>query len=197
MRWSIRSLFIATILAGSLIAGCDPAGSRATPSPTEPSELLGGLLGGKKVQGYTLVKAPLLSLQELSISGLIGVQGGQITLLGHTLTVPAGAVGQPTLFVLTVLPTGYVEVDLEASLTSLLGGLLDIGGSGFLKPVPVTLSYAAGTNVSDPRRLTILRVNSLLGYGKYEVMPSRVNLTGKTVTTELDHFSRYVIAMPY
>jgi hypothetical protein len=197
MRWSIRSLFVATILAGSLIAGCDPAGSRVSPSPTEPQELLGGLLGGNKVQGYTLVKAPLLSLEDLSISGLIGLQGGQLTLLGHTLTVPAGAVSQPTLFVLTVLPTGYVEVDLEASLTSLLGGLLDVGSRGFAKPVPVTLSYAAGTNVSDPRRLTILRVNSLLGYGKYEVMPSRVNLTAKTVTTELDHFSRYVIAMPY
>jgi hypothetical protein len=197
MRTSLRTLLVTTVLASSLFAGCNLADSESRPSPTEPQELLGGLLGGNKVQDYTLVKAPLISLSEVSISGLIGVQGGQITLLGHTLTVPAGAVDQPTLFALTVLPTGYIEVDLEASLRSLLGGLLDVGGDGFLKPVPVTLSYAAGTNVSDPRRLVILRVNSLLGYSKYEVMPSRVNLTGKTVSTELDHFSRYVIAMPH
>lgn len=199
MRWFRKSWIALPFLAVALISGCESGGSRSLPSPTEPQELLGSLLGGDKVKGYTLVRAPLLASAGdlLSVNGLIGGEGGQLTLLGHTLTVPVGAVTEPTLFVMTVLPTGYVEVSLEASISTLLRGLLDIGGRGFLKPVPVSLSYAGATNVADPSRLTILRVTSLLGYGKYEVMPSRVDRAARTVTTELDHFSRYVIAMPY
>jgi hypothetical protein len=193
----VRKLWIALpFLVFALIAGCNPGDSHPLESSTEPQELLGGLLGGNRVSGYTLVKAPLLSPSELSISATIGSNGGELTLLGHTLTVPVGAVTRPTLFLITVLPTGYVEVDLTASITGLLGNLLDVGSRGFLKPVPVTLSYASATNVEDPRWLTILRVNSLLGYRQYEVMPSTVDRDRKTVTAELDHFSRYVIAMP-
>jgi hypothetical protein len=197
MRWFTR-LVALPFLVAVLFTGCDAAGERSIQSPTEPQELLGGLLGGNRVKGYTLVQAPLLPAPgDLSISGLISVGGGQLSLLGHTINVPAGAVDRPTLFALTVLPTGYIEVNLVASVTDLLGGLLDVGGQGFLKPVPVTLSYDRATNVVDPSRLTILRVNSLLGYGRYEVMPSRIDRSSRTVTTELDHFSRYVIAMPY
>ena len=196
MRWARRSWIALPLLAFALIAGCDPGNSRSLQSPTEPQELLGGLLGGNRVSGYTLVKAPLLSLGDLSLSNLIGINGGEISLLGHTLVVPVGAVTKPTLFLMTVLPTGYVEVDLTASVTGLLGSLLDVGSKGFLKPVPVTLSYAAGTNVTDPSRLTILRVTSLLGYKRYAVMPTVIDYEAKTVTAELDHFSRYVIAMP-
>jgi hypothetical protein len=196
MRWVRKSWIALPFLVFALVAGCDPGNSRSLQSPTEPQELLGGLLGGNRVSGYTLVKAPLIPTGDLSLSNLIGIEGGEISLLGHTLVIPVGAVTKPTLFLMTVLPTGYIEVDLTASVTGLLGSLLDVGSRGFLKPVPVTLSYASGTNVSDPSRLTILRVSGLLGYRRYEVIPTVLNREEKTVTAELDHFSRYVIAMP-
>jgi len=190
-----RLLFVPLLLAAAL-TGCD-APNRPSLYPSQPEPLLGSLLGGTTAQ-YTLVREPLLSpvSQILSTSGLIGINGGSITLLGHTLTVPSGAVTQPTLFVLSILPTGYVEVELEASVSSLLGTVLNVGGQGFLKPVPVTLTYSRATNVSDPRKLKIVHLKGLLGYKEMVVLPTRVDLEKKTVTADLEHFSRYAIAIP-
>src|SRR5690606_11105780 len=112
------------------------------------------------------------------------------------LLVPPGAVSQPTLFSLVVLPTGYVEVELGAVVNSLLGLVFDVGEQGFLKPVPVTLSYSGATNVSDPSGLQIARVNSLLGYRNLEALPSTVDPQAQTVTAHLDHFSRYLLVRP-
>ena len=92
------------------------------------------------------------------------------------------------------LPGGYVEVDLNASLFGLLGGLLNIGERGFYKPVTVTLSYERSTNVPDPTKLVIIRLNGL--GGTPEEVPTRVDPVNKTVSADLDHFSRYAIAFP-
>jgi hypothetical protein len=180
-----------------IVTACDQAGAGSPMSPKAPNNLLG--LGGT-APGYTLVRDPLLPVilgipQALTTGTLIGFGGGQVTLLGHVLTVPTGAVSQPTLFTLTVLPTGYVEVNLLGTLSTLLG-VLDVGSKGFLKPIPVSLTYERATNVSDPSKLKVLRIQSLLGYGTYQVMPSTVDSTTKKVTAQLDHFSRYTLAYP-
>ena len=195
MLRNLKKLAFVPILLLAVTA-CDTAEMGPT-APSTPDPLLGGLLGGNNVQGYTLVRDPLLPgiLNAVSTGSLIGFNGGSISLLGHTVTVPVGAVTKPTLFSLIVLPTGYVEVDLTATLTSILGPF-DVGAAGFQKLVPVSLSYARGTNVSDPSQLKVLRIKSLLGYGNYEVMPTTVNTTTKTANTQLDHFSRYTLAMP-
>ena len=193
-----RRLAILPLLLSIAIAGCDRPEERSGLIPTAPEALVGSLLGGESVQGYTLVKDPLVPgiTSALSKGSLIGFSGGQVELLGHTLIVPLGAVTKPTLFTLTVLPTGYVEVELLATTTSLLGVVVDVGSNGFLKPVPVKLTYSRATNVSDPTKLRILRIKSLLGYGKYEVLPSRVDQASRTVTADLDHFSRYTMGYP-
>jgi hypothetical protein len=175
----------------------DPIAAVAPSAEIDP--LLGGLLGGTPPAGYTLVKDPILSLSGITTSvktsAIIGFNGGSISLLGHTLTVPVGAVTSPTIFVMTVLPTGYVEVDLLATVNTLLG-VLDVGSKGFAKPVPVTLTYSRATNVGTRTNLKVLRIKSLLGYGTYEVMPSTVDTYNKNVTAPLDHFSRYTLAYP-
>lgn len=196
MRRFWKQLFLVPALVVAVLAGCEVA-DRTPLEVTAPQPLLGGLLGGNQAS-YTLVKDPLLPgiLQAVSTNALIGVQGGQITLLGHTLTVPAGAVSQPTIFTLTVLPTGYVEVNLTATLTSVLGLVLNVGDDGFLRPVPVTLSYARATNVTDPSKLTVVHLGGLLGYKNIQPVPSTVDPASKTVTADLEHFSRYSLAMP-
>jgi len=192
-----KQFLVVPFLAVAVLAGCEAA-DRTPLEVTAPQPILGGLLGGNQVAGYTLVKDPLVPglLQAVSTNALIGVEGGQITLLGHTLTVPAGAVSQPSIFTLTVLPTGYVEVNLTATLTSVLGLVLNLGEQGFLKPVPVTLSYARATNVTDPSELTIVHAKGLLGYRYLEPVPSTVDTVTETVTAELEHFSRYLLAYP-
>jgi len=196
MRILRKLAFVPVLLLA--VTACEQVGDpTAAVAPSSAQPLLGALLGGESVQSYTLVKDPLLPgiTQSVSTGSLIGLSGGSISLLGHTLTVPAGAVTSPTLFTLTVLPTGYVEVDLLATVNSLLG-VLDFGSKGFAKPVPVTLTYSRATNVASPSKLKVLRIKSLLGYGQYEVMPSTVDTYKKTVTAPLDHFSRYTLAYP-
>lgn len=127
---------------------------------------------------------------ELSLSQIIGLQGGSVSLAGHTITVPFGAVTEPTLFTLELANNGYVEVELSAVVTDLLGRVIDVGSSGFEKPVTLSLTYARATNVTDPSRLKIVRLKS---NGRHEVLPSTVQTGPLTVTATLDHFSRYAM----
>lgn len=153
-------------------------------------------------QGYTLIKEPaptqpstlfgwLIDVVEATIALLLGSDGGILTLLGHILNVPAGAVSEPTLFSMTVIQNGYVEVELTATPKSLLRSLFfwrKAEEVQFNVPVGLSLSYARATNVTDPSRLKIMRVNP---DGNHEILPSVVDTVNKTVTAELDHFSRY------
>lgn len=197
MRRCWKNVLTIPLVAAAVLAGCEAAD---TGSITAPAESRSGLLGllGSSTSRFTLVDDPLVPgiTSSLSSSALIGLDGGTVTLLGHTLAVPAGAVPQPTLFTLTVLPTGYVEVDLTATVSSVLGLVLNVGSEGFLKPVPVTLTYSRATNIDAPGELQIVHLRGLLGYRDMMPLPSRVDLRNQTVTADLEHFSRYSIAMP-
>lgn len=196
-RFKIWRLFAFAFLALAA-AGCD----RSVESPTGPGGSPDALLrlgggGGGESGSYTLANDPLLpglDPDNLSVSRLIGLGGGSLSLFGHRLEVPAGAVLQPTVFTVAVLPTGSVEVYLTAINTGLLGRVLNVGADGFRRPVPVTLSYARSTNVPDPSRLVVLRMNGRNGLP--EPLPSRVDRVARTVTADLDHFSRYAVAFP-
>ncbi|HEY8468704.1 MAG TPA: hypothetical protein VIL18_03630 [Longimicrobiales bacterium] len=141
---------------------------------------------------YTIIEGPPLGF-PLQLTKLISVQGGTISLLGHTLVVPKGAVTSPTLFTMLVGLNGKVEVHLTALVPTLFN-LLNIGEQGFRKPVRLTLSYAHARNVQDPNDLVIVYVPGLLGYNRVEPLPTTVDTVRKTVTAELDHFSRYALA---
>ena len=143
--------------------------------------------------GYTLIEERLgVTLGDLSASQVIGLDGGTVQLLGHQIHVPVGAVSQPTLFTIRIVTNGFVEVDLTA--LGGVGGVIDVGAAGFAVPVKLTLTYARSPNVTDPTRLLILRKLGPGYQGTYEVMPSRVDTTSKTVEADLDHFSDYVMA---
>jgi hypothetical protein len=154
-------------------------------------------------QGYTLVKEPpppaprrsllgwLIRVVEATLAKLLGSEGGILSLLGHILNVPAGAVSEPTLFSMTAIQSGHIEVELTATPKSLLRRLLfwrPVAEVQFEVPVALSLSYARATNVTDPSRLRIMRVNP---DGNHEILPSVVDTVNKTVTAQLDHFSRY------
>ncbi len=182
-----RTLFaLPVLLAGLLLSSCERP---ATESPTTPSAVA---THSSSLSSYTRIEGRIpADIPDLQASKLIGVEGGSVSLAGHTITVPAGAVGQPTLFTLTLATNGYVEVDLSATVTDLLGNTIDTGSQGFKLPVTLSLTYAWASNVSDPSRLLILR---LLDKDKVEPLKSTVDPTGKTVTVQLDHFSKYCLA---
>lgn len=125
----------------------------------------------------------------LQLSQVVGLLGGEITVAGHKLTVPAGAVSTPTLFTVRAMNNGYIELELNAVVDGLLG-IVNVGESGFKKPVTVTMTYARATNVTDPQRLKVMRLNN---NGRHEILPTTVSANGLTVSAKLDHFSRYAM----
>lgn len=184
MRGPRLVLSTVTLLFSAALLSCGTSDAeRASPlAPTPDAAVAAGV-------SYTRVTEVLpLTVPTLDVSQVIGVDGGSLSLLGHRIDVPAGAVTVPTLFTMSVLPNGMVEVELSATLKGLLGSLIDIGGSGFRKPVMLSLTYARATNVTDPSRLRIMRLNS---NGKHEILPSTVETGPLIVKAQLDHFSRY------
>ena len=184
-RW--KSLLAYPLLSLLLVAGCEPGGSDGAPgSPTGPRAT-------QSLEDYTLVESSPLALPEQT-AALIGGSGGVLSLLGNTLTVPAGAVGESTLFSLTRLPGASIQVDLLATRSSVFGAAIDVGAEGFLggKAVQVKLTYAGATNVEDPDRLVVLYLRP---DGGVEEVPTTVDEAARTVTVELEHFSRYAMAM--
>jgi hypothetical protein len=187
-RW--KSLLSYALLSGLLLTSCEPGSPGILESPTAPSAAPSA---DAAAAGYTFVSASPLSALTSTVS-LIGASGGALSLLGHTITVPAGAVTQPTLFSIAALPSGRIEVELRALRISLFGQSLDVGSGGFHagKTVRLTLSYAGATNVDDRSRLVVLYMRS---DGGVEELPTTVNTAARTVTVELSHFSRYCMAM--
>lgn len=195
-RWRPRATLLAVFLAA--LAGCEPVVEPTSEPPFAPEvarQLLesDGTVLDEQGNDYTLVEGQLpTDVPTLSVSRLVDASGGSLRLAGHALTVPAGAVEAPTVFVLEVLPTGRVEVELRALVSSPFG-TEDVGERGFDRPVSLTLSYAWARGVEDPGDLQILHLRD---DGIAEPLATRVDPVGRTVTADLEHFSRYCMAIP-
>lgn len=196
MRSRIPLLRSIALLAGLVaFAGCDRSSNPE--SPLAPQFVSGSNSGSGYGYSYSknysvkLVNEPMLSTGDLQVSKLIGLNGGSISLLGHTLTVPAGAVTVPTLFTMANLPlTPSIDVEVTATVTDLVGRVIDVGSFGFDKEVTLTLSYSRATNLSGSSRLWICYV----GPDGLIELNSSVNTKSKTVSTRLNHFSKYAMA---
>src|SRR5688500_15370666 len=186
----------------------------------EPQQLLGleGLLGELtganttvravdqhgNIRTFTLVREPLLTnvlgdvVQTVdgllaTVTRLIGADGGTLRLLDHRLVVPSGAVDQPTTFELGVLLNGYTQVELTATAPG-ASGRIDVGAEGFNRAVRLDMTYERASNVRDPRKLVILRLNPAGLDALHEVVPATVDQSNERVTTWLEHFSGYIMA---
>jgi len=187
-KWSAKLAIVVALATTS----CD-RGPVAPEIPADPQAgLIGNLLNGLTGSSspFQLVTDPLsLTLGNLAATKIIGPAGGSISLNGHSIVVPAGAVSLPTLFTMTAITDGHITVDLSA-VAWLLGRLIDVGERGFSKQVTLTLSYANNTSITDPSRLVIVHLNG----SRSEVLPTTVDTVNKTASAKLNHFSKYCLA---
>jgi hypothetical protein len=186
---SFTRRFAPALLVLLALASC----SDTTPSATETQF---AVQAASTTGEYAPVREMLPKdlLPGVSLSSVIGIQGGKISLAGHVLTIPAGAVTIPTLFTMTVPLNGYVEVELLATVSTVLGTVIDVGAQGFKKPVTLSLTYArAMPNVDNPSKLFIAYMKNG-DYIELQKLPSWTDRNQKLVSAELDHFSKYCMA---
>jgi hypothetical protein len=162
--------------------GCDNLSETKLTGPSDESNIL---IITKDANGYTIAQEtdPAVGI----VSASIDENGGSLNIGNHVLTVPAGAVSQPTLFTMTKL-VDDIKIGLTA--TRLLPN--DVGHAGFNVPVTLSLSYANAA-VPNAEALKILWIKP---DGSQVVQPSLVDAAGQDVIGTLSHFSDYGVGWP-
>lgn len=134
----------------------------------------------------------------------IGSSGGSLSLAGHSLVVPEGAVSGSMCFTLELGTGDYVDVQLHAwEMESSEGCEVEEDGEEgwkgtlwtgeFEVPVALSLTYSRANNVSDPSDLVVAWQKTSTDM---DLLPSQVDPAAETVSTQLDHFSDYILAFP-
>ena len=186
-----RKIFTAGLagVVGLAMVGCSLVDSPTGPQTSSPevssNSLLGGLTGTVNSLTGTvtnLVGSLIISCDKLpqqTVAQVIGSQGGKITVGPHTLTIPAGALKQ--------------NVRITASITGDKASTVQFGPEGlkFQKQASLTMSYAHCKKLLPlPTRIVYTTDNLKI----LELLRSLDNRRSKTVTSPLDHFSKYAIA---
>jgi hypothetical protein len=182
-------VMVALIMVLVLAVGCSNFESPVMSQNTEPELGLWTPQPGDQVvpgRDVPILSAPSglntdgVVVTEIPVSAVIGPAGGCLRLGHHSLNIPAGAVNRDVLFTMA-----------SASLT---GVAVDCGPSpfSFRVPVELRLSYA-GTQYETSDSQGSLEIFYMANGRTCIPMPSHVDQNGKSVTAQLDHFSRYII----
>lgn len=182
------SRFGARLLAIFLVAGCaGDATAPGTATPPEPSSALAGLL---PVRGVTR-STPLAT--DISVSAVIGQQGGTITIpeAGLTLVVPPNAVSSDVKFTATALAGRAVAYDFQPHGTKFAVPLSfeqDLRKTSLL--TTSTAPVLDGAYFADKAQ-----INRQTGLGLVnEIVPATVDLQRFRVGFPIDHFSGYLVS---
>jgi len=150
--------------------------SCAEPSAPTPQALLGELPLPPPPVGL-LACTPLAAD---SVTQTIGPEGGTIQVGANTLSVPAGALDS-AVSITAVAPSDSVNrVNFQPE------------GLTFLQPASLTMSYANCSTIGSlfPKRVAYTTDLLLI----LEYLPSVDDLSGQSVTGQVQHFSDYAIA---
>jgi hypothetical protein len=163
--------FFNTILGVIIAAGC----SNLPSAPAEKAPEIQASL----VQDLLLGNCPNPAVLERSVS--IGPAGGTVLLGAHKLVVPAGALSR--------------KVTITARTGTEPGNAIQFGPAGlrFGRPATLTMSFANCTGWGVLRQLPlIVYTDDFLSI--LEIHLGIPNFRNKTVTSFIDHFSRYAVA---
>jgi len=166
----------AAVLAILLGVSCIQEGP-VTPPPHVPSaELVSEAL--RTLEGTLMRCTPM---DELRVEQVVGRSGGTITFGPHRLVIPAGALREPTRIRAEIRSENVNSVRLSPE------------GLRFRTPARLTLSYAncdlLGGLLNEKQ---IAYTSESLKI--YWYLPSVDNVLERSVSTDLDHFSRYAVS---
>jgi hypothetical protein len=173
------------VVAALLVTSCDRMPTEPEIQPESP-----------RVNSAAGVLTPVRSkhlpidLARRTISSTIGSAGGALRLYGHSLVVPAGAVDHPTIFTMTLLRSGFIEVELTALSLPPSGPPVEL--TTFNTSLFLTLSYYRSPDVpsKNPANFVIAHVDG----SALQPVPNRVFSDHNRVKGRLTHFSRYMMA---
>lgn len=192
MRRSFKAFVAAVLIAVPVLASCNEASNPVAPTTTIERQdglldLVGGVVGGVlKLVGVILTGPDANGEAKYA---WIDSNGGTITTAAYTLTVPRGAVGTRTKFVVAPVNDGSYTLQLDAYEQGLLG-LVNVGPRGFKKPVLLTISWANANGVTNAKQIGIVFLKSAT---EVEAQNSTVDTRDKDVTASLSHFSKYAM----
>jgi hypothetical protein len=111
--------------------------------------------------------------------------GGSLTVAGTSVNVPPGGVLEPTLFVLTIPASKYMEVDVSADgLTSFL----------FDKPSTISIDYSrCPASATQDRTLKVYHINPI-SKTLLEDMNGVDDKAARKITFSTDHLSAFGVA---
>lgn len=157
-----------------------PTGVSATSIPTVSGDLVSGVVSTTTGLVGNLGLLKCTPLPYVKSSALIGPAGGSLKIGQYTLSVPAGALSQ------SMQITGEELSDTVNSVRFSPQGLQ------FAKPATLTMPYANCSLLGRllPKQIAYTTDNlQILSY-----LLSLDNLLSKTVTGQVNHFSRYAVA---
>jgi hypothetical protein len=108
----------------------------------------------------------------------VGSEGARIKVGSHVLTIPAGALSQDVTIVAEQLTGTVNSVRFSPE------------GLTFAAPAQLTMSYANCESVVHPKKLVYTDEQLKI----LELLQSEDKQRSKTVTSPIDHFSRYAVA---
>jgi hypothetical protein len=115
-----------------------------------------------------------------SVTQTIGPAGGTLYVGGHQLTVPAGALLEPTTITAVAPSDPVIQVRFQPQ------------GLVFLQPATLQMSYQNCSGLANlvPKQI----VYTTDGLNILEYLVSSDDLSSQRVTAELQHFSTYAVA---
>lgn len=113
------------------------------------------------------------------------ILGGSLSLGGTTVSIPAGAVSLPQLFVVTIPASKYMEVDVTAQgLTSFL----------FNQPATITIDYSrCSLSATENKQLKVYHIDTLTK-ALLENMNATDDKAARKITFQTGHLSGYGVA---
>ena len=163
---------IVVALCVSLAACTDHTPTAAPQAPQ--ADLVGSLVGSTG-----LLKCSDLPAAQTTV--MIGAQGGLISAGPHTLTIPAGALSEPTSITMTLVTGRGVN-----------GVKFEPEGLHFSRPATLSMDYANCDLLGKvlPKRIAYTSNDLAIKY----FLLSLDNILAKRVTGQVYHFSDYVVA---